>query len=163
MDDAENRRQYCLFPDFIKGMGSRNFPEMAKTFLSEQVKPLYKPANGQAPKMRVGYFYGGATDVVSSRVGLKFIDFLTKHGVEVVVPEQSCCGRGHLHERGPRNRADASRSNVKAFDERRLHRDRMRHVQLHPEGLPEVSPGQRRAAEENMRPSSIRSRILRNS
>ena len=37
-------------PDFIKGMGKRNFPELAKTFLSEQVLPVYKPANGLPPR-----------------------------------------------------------------------------------------------------------------
>ena len=43
--------------------------------------------------MRVGFFYGCATDLVYPDVGLKFIDFLTKQGVEVVVPDsQNCCG-----------------------------------------------------------------------
>jgi glycolate oxidase iron-sulfur subunit len=80
-------------PDFIKGMGKRNFPELAKTFLSEQVKPVYKPANGQVPKMRVGYFMGCATDFVFPEIGLKLIDFMTRQGIEIVVPEsQSCCG-----------------------------------------------------------------------
>ena len=65
-------------PDFIKGMGKRNFPELADTFLSEQVKPVYKPADGKTPRMRVGYFYGCATDVVFPDLGLKFIDFLTR-------------------------------------------------------------------------------------
>ena len=80
-------------PDFIKSMGNRNFPELAKTFLSERAKPVYRPANGQAPKMRVGFFIGCATDFVFPDVGMKFIDFLVKQGIEVVVPEtQSCCG-----------------------------------------------------------------------
>jgi glycolate oxidase iron-sulfur subunit len=80
-------------PDFIKSMGKRNFPELAKTFLSEQVRPIYKPANGQAPKMKVGFFMGCATDFVFPDLGFKLIDFLTKQGIEVLVPEtQSCCG-----------------------------------------------------------------------
>jgi glycolate oxidase iron-sulfur subunit len=80
-------------PDFIKSMGGRNFPSLAKTFLREQVKPVYKPANGQTPKMRVGLFMGCATDFVYPELGLKLIDFLIRHGVEVVVPEdQNCCG-----------------------------------------------------------------------
>jgi glycolate oxidase iron-sulfur subunit len=79
-------------PDFLKSMGRRNFPELAKTFLSERVAPVYKPSNNEAPKMRVGFFYGCATDVVFPDLGMKFIDFLTKRGVEVVVPEQNCCG-----------------------------------------------------------------------
>jgi glycolate oxidase iron-sulfur subunit len=103
-------------PDFIKGMGKRNFPELAKTFLSEQAKPLYKPANGQAPKMRVGYFYGCATDVVFPDLGLKFIDFLTKQGVEVVVPEQNCCGVA-VYAAGDLETARVmAEKNVKAFE-----------------------------------------------
>ncbi len=78
-------------PDFIKSMGKRNFPQLAKTFLSDQVKPVYKPEG--TPKMKVGYFMGCATDFVYPELGLKFIDFLVKQGIEVVVPEdQNCCG-----------------------------------------------------------------------
>ena len=43
--------------------------------------------------MRVAFFMGCATDFVYPDLGLKLIDFLTKHSVEVVVPEtQNCCG-----------------------------------------------------------------------
>ena len=104
-------------PDFIKGMGKRNFPEMAKTFLSEQVKPVYKPANGQAPKMRVGYFYGCATDVVYPDVGLKFIDFLTKQGVEVKVPEQNCCGAAIYTSGDLETGRMLAEKNIKAFED----------------------------------------------
>ncbi len=102
-------------PDFIKSMGARNFPELAKTFLRDQVKPVY-PAVGPA-KMRVGYFMGCATDFVYPELGLKLIDFLTKRGVEVVVPkEQNCCGAavyfGGDFETG-RRLAD---ENIKAFE-----------------------------------------------
>lgn len=80
-------------PDFIKSLGKRNFPELSKTFLRDQIKPVYKPANGKEPKMRVGFFMGCATDFVYPELGLKLIDFMTRHGVEVVVPEdQNCCG-----------------------------------------------------------------------
>jgi glycolate oxidase iron-sulfur subunit len=81
-------------PDFLKGLGQgRNIPAMAKTFLRDMVKPVYKPVNGEKPKMRVGFFMGCATDFVYPELGLKLIDFLTKRGIEVVVPEsQNCCG-----------------------------------------------------------------------
>ncbi len=81
-------------PDFLKALGQgRNIPEIAKTFLRDIVKPVYKPQDGKAPKMRVGFFMGCATDFVYPELGLKFIDFMTKRGIEVVVPqEQSCCG-----------------------------------------------------------------------
>ena len=99
-------------------MGKRNFPEMAKTFLHEQVKPLYKPANGQAPKMRVGFFYGCATDLAYPDVGLKFIDFLTKQGVEVVVPEsQNCCGVAVYTSGDLETGRMLADKNIKAFED----------------------------------------------
>ena len=135
-------------PDFIKGMGKRNFPELAKIFLSEQVKPLYKPANDKAPKMRVGYFYGCATDLAFPDIGLKFIDFLTKQGVEVVVPEQNCCGVA-VYAAGDLETARVmAEKNIKAFEDVDYIVTACGHVQLHPEGLPEVSPGQRGTAKE---------------
>ncbi len=81
-------------PDFIKALGAgRNIPALAPVFFHDQVKPLYKPQNGQKPKMKVGFFMGCATDFVYPDLGFKLIDFLIKRGVEVVVPEnQNCCG-----------------------------------------------------------------------
>jgi glycolate oxidase iron-sulfur subunit len=81
-------------PDFLKGLGrGRNIPAIAKVFLRDQVKRVYKPQDGKEPKMRVGFFIGCATDFIYPELGLKLIDFLTKRGVEVVVPEeQNCCG-----------------------------------------------------------------------
>jgi glycolate oxidase iron-sulfur subunit len=81
-------------PDFLKALGQgRNIPELAKVFLRDRVKRVNKPQNGQEPKMKVGFFMGCATDFVYPELGLKLIDFLTKRGIEVIVPEeQSCCG-----------------------------------------------------------------------
>jgi glycolate oxidase iron-sulfur subunit len=77
-------------PDFIKSLGGRNFPALAKTFLRDQVKPVYTP---DKPIMKVGLFMGCAIDFVYPEIGLKLIDFLTRHNVEVVVPkDQNCCG-----------------------------------------------------------------------
>ena len=80
-------------PDFLKGLGQgRNIPELADKFLRDQVKRVNKAQNGPA-KMKVGFFSGCAMDFVYPQLGLKIIDVLTKHGCEVVVPEeQSCCG-----------------------------------------------------------------------
>ena len=79
-------------PDFLKALGhKRNIPTLAKTFLRDRVKPLYKPEG--TPKMKVGFFMGCATDFIYPDLGFKLIDFLTRHGVEVVVPNtQNCCG-----------------------------------------------------------------------
>jgi glycolate oxidase iron-sulfur subunit len=81
-------------PDFLKALGQgRNIPALADKFLREIVKPVYKPQNNEKPTMKVGFFMGCATDFVYPELGLKLIDFLTKRGIEVVVPEsQSCCG-----------------------------------------------------------------------
>lgn len=81
-------------PDFLKALGQgRNIPTLADKFLREMVKPVYKPHNGEKPKMKVGFFMGCAVDFIYPELGLKLIDFLTERGIEVVVPEaQSCCG-----------------------------------------------------------------------
>ncbi|MEN6616514.1 MAG: (Fe-S)-binding protein [Syntrophorhabdus sp.] len=80
-------------PDFVKGLGKRNFPSLSSKFLRDQVKPVYKPQNGEKPKFKVGFFTGCAMDFVYPELGLKIIDFLTRHGCEVIVPEeQNCCG-----------------------------------------------------------------------
>jgi glycolate oxidase iron-sulfur subunit len=104
-------------PDFIKSMGKRNFPEFAKTFLSEQVRPIYKPVDGQASKMKVGFFMGCATDFVYPALGLKLIDFMTKHGCEVVVPEtQSCCGAAIYTSGDFKTGRMLADQNIKAFE-----------------------------------------------
>ncbi|HVN98256.1 MAG TPA: (Fe-S)-binding protein [Syntrophorhabdaceae bacterium] len=79
-------------PDFLKALGhKRNIPHLAKKFLRDQVKPVYKPK--ETPKMKVGFFMGCATDFIYPELGFKLIDVLTKHGVEVRIPEaQNCCG-----------------------------------------------------------------------
>ena len=81
-------------PDFLKALGKgRNIPEIAKVFLRDQVKRVNKPQDGKPAKMKVGFFSGCAIDFIYPGLGLKIIDVLTKHGVEVVVPEeQNCCG-----------------------------------------------------------------------
>jgi glycolate oxidase iron-sulfur subunit len=105
-------------PDFIKSMGKRNFPELAKKFLSEQVRPVYKPTNGQKPKMRVGFFMGCTTDFVYPEVGLKLIDLLTNQGIEVVVPEsQSCCGIAILASGEFETARMLADQNAKAFED----------------------------------------------
>jgi glycolate oxidase iron-sulfur subunit len=80
-------------PDFVKALGAgRNIPGVAKTFLRDQVAPVYPSKNGKAA-LKVGLFMGCATDFIYPELGLKLIDFLTSRDIEVVVPkEQNCCG-----------------------------------------------------------------------
>ncbi|MCX8022300.1 MAG: (Fe-S)-binding protein [Syntrophorhabdaceae bacterium] len=106
-------------PDFLKALGKgRNIPSLAKTFLRDMVKPVYKPQNGETPKMRVGFFMGCATDFVYPELGLKLIDFLTKRGVEVVVPEaQNCCGAAIYFSGDFETGRYLANANIKAFDD----------------------------------------------
>lgn len=109
-------------PDFLKALGKgRNIPTLAKTFLRDQIKPLYKPTNGDKPKMRVGFFMGCATDFIYPELGLKLIDFLTRHGVEVVVPkEQNCCGAAIYFSGDFETGRLLADKNIKAFNDPKI-------------------------------------------
>jgi glycolate oxidase iron-sulfur subunit len=104
-------------PDFLKALGQgRNIPALADTFLRDLVKPVYKLQNGQAAKMKVGFFMGCATDFVYPELGMKIIDFLTKRGIEVVVPEsQNCCGAAIYFSGDFETGRMLAEDNVKAF------------------------------------------------
>lgn len=105
-------------PDFLKGLGQgRNIPEIAKVFLRDMVKKVNKPQDGKAPKMRVGFFMGCATDFIYPELGLKLIDFLTKRGIEVVIPEeQSCCGAAIYFSGDFETGRMLAEQNIKAFE-----------------------------------------------
>lgn len=104
-------------PDFLKALGQgRNIPALADKFLRDIVKPVYKPQNGQAAKMKVGFFMGCAMDFVYPELGLKIIDFLTKKGIEVVVPEsQNCCGAAIYFSGDFETGRMLAEKNIKAF------------------------------------------------
>jgi glycolate oxidase iron-sulfur subunit len=104
-------------PDFMKALGQgRHIPAIAKVFLRDQVKEVNKPQTGEQPKMRVGYFMGCATDFIYPEIGLKLIDFLTKRGIEVVVPkEQNCCGAAIYFSGDMETGRMLAADNIKAF------------------------------------------------
>ncbi len=79
---------------FLSALGKgRHIPQIAPKFLRQMVPVVNKPPAGVDTKMRIGYFTGCMTDFVFPEVGKKIINFLTKNGVEVVMPkEQGCCG-----------------------------------------------------------------------
>ena len=103
---------------FLSALGKgRHIPSIAPKFLRQMVPVINKPSDGIKTKIRVGYFSGCMTEFVFSHVGKHTIDFLTKNGVEIILPKgQGCCGApvylgaGDL-ETG-KKMADA---NVKAF------------------------------------------------
>jgi len=104
---------------FLSALGKgRNIPQIAPKFLRQMVPVVNVPPDGVKTKMRVGYFSGCMTDFVLPELGKHIIDFLTRNGVEVVVPrEQGCCGAPVFLGAGDfetgRKMADA---NVKAFE-----------------------------------------------
>ena len=103
-------------PDFVKALGKRNIPAIADTFLRDKVKEINKTADGKAPKMKVGFFMGCATDFVYPQLGEKLIDFLTHHGCEVIVPkDQSCCGAAIYFSGDFETGRMLADTNVKAF------------------------------------------------
>ena len=92
MPKTEGTIRHLAF--FLAALGrGRHIPSIAPKFLRQIVPVVNKPPAGVETKMRVGYFMGCMTDFVFVDVGKHIIDFLTRHGVEVVVPkEQGCCG-----------------------------------------------------------------------
>ena len=103
---------------FLSALGKgRHIPQIAPRFLRQMVPVVNKPMVADETGIRVGYFTGCMTDFVFPEVGKKIINFLTRHGVEVVVPlEQGCCGAPVFLGAGDlatgRKLAD---TNVKAF------------------------------------------------
>jgi glycolate oxidase iron-sulfur subunit len=103
---------------FLSALGKgRHIPQIAPRFLRQMVPVVNKPTVADDTGIRVGYFTGCMTDFVFPEVGKKVINFLTRHGVEVVVPrEQGCCGAPVFLGAGDlatgRKMAD---TNVKAF------------------------------------------------
>ncbi len=79
---------------FLSALGKgRRIPEIAPRFLKQMVPAVNKPPAHLKTKMRVGYFTGCATNFIFPDLGRKIVNFLTKNGVEVLVPkEQGCCG-----------------------------------------------------------------------
>jgi glycolate oxidase iron-sulfur subunit len=81
-------------PLFLSGLGkNRSLPQIAPRFLRQSVPVVNRPPENTAVKLKAGYMTGCLTDYVFPELGKKVIAFLTRNGVEVVVPrEQGCCG-----------------------------------------------------------------------
>jgi glycolate oxidase iron-sulfur subunit len=104
---------------FLSALGKgRQIPQIAPRFLRQIVPVVNRPPAGVETRMKVGYFTGCMTDFVFPDLGEHIVDFLTRNGVEVVVPkEQGCCGAPAFLGAGDfdtgRKLAD---TNVKAFE-----------------------------------------------
>jgi glycolate oxidase iron-sulfur subunit len=77
---------------FLNNKG-RRIPQVAPKFLRQLVPVVNSPPPSVPTKFRVGYMTGCITDYVYPELGKKVIAFLTRNGVEVIVPRgQGCCG-----------------------------------------------------------------------
>jgi glycolate oxidase iron-sulfur subunit len=105
-------------PLFLAGLGKgRHIPQVASKFLRQSLPVINRPPQGTAVKLKAGYMTGCMTDFVFPELGKKIVNFLTRQGVEVVIPrEQGCCGAPVFMGAGDfetgRKMADA---NVSAF------------------------------------------------
>jgi len=103
---------------FLSALGKgRHIPQIAPKFLRQLIPEVNKPPEGVKTTCTVGYFTGCMTDFVFPETGKKIVNFLTKNGVEVIVPRgQGCCGAPVFLGAGDfdtgRKMAD---SNVRAF------------------------------------------------
>jgi glycolate oxidase iron-sulfur subunit len=79
---------------FLSALGrGRHIPQIAPRFLRQSVSEINRPPQGVETKYTTGYFTGCMTDFVFPELGTKIISFLTRNGVEVIVPRgQGCCG-----------------------------------------------------------------------
>lgn len=81
--------------------GTRHFPSIASSFLSDRVSEINPPdPNSDKKDYRVAYFSGCATEFMFPHVGESLIRLLQRSGVEVIFPKnQGCCGTA-VHANG---------------------------------------------------------------
>ena len=104
-------------PDFMAALSKgRQIPSIAPKFL-RRLLPEVNKAKGKAV-MRVGYFSGCMNEFATPQLGVKTVEFLNRHGVEVVMPRaQGCCGAAIFLGAGDFDTAmKLADSNVKAFE-----------------------------------------------
>ncbi|HAA90221.1 MAG: Putative glycolate oxidase iron-sulfur subunit GlcF [Thermoanaerobacterales bacterium 50_218] len=99
-----------LFGDLAKKESL--LPEMAKVPFRNQVPRLLPVSR---PQKRVAYFTGCLTNFVFPDIGYAVINVLRNNGVEVVIPEQWCCGIPALASGDEETAVDLARKNVKVF------------------------------------------------
>lgn len=79
---------------FLSALGKgRHIPQIAPKFLRQSIPEVNRPPEDVKATCTVGYFTGCMTDFVFPELGKKIVKFLTRNGVEVIVPRgQGCCG-----------------------------------------------------------------------
>ena len=98
-----------IFPVGLHAESGRHHPASAELHVRAQQRktdPVHRAEVSEQPGwrsnqaaarvktvMRVGYFPGCMNEFVLPHLGIKTVDFLARHGVEVVMPaKQGCCG-----------------------------------------------------------------------
>ncbi|HAF17285.1 MAG: (Fe-S)-binding protein [Thermacetogeniaceae bacterium] len=89
-------------------------PEMAKVPFRAQVPKLISVSN---PQMRVAYYTGCVTNYVFPQTGHAVLEILRNHSLEVVIPEQWCCGILALASGDEGSTVELAKKNIKAFQE----------------------------------------------
>jgi glycolate oxidase iron-sulfur subunit len=81
-------------PSLMSGLTNRKqIPAIAPKFLRQMMDEVTRPPAGIKANLRVGFFPGCMNEFATPHIAKKTVDFLTRHGVEVVMPkEQTCCG-----------------------------------------------------------------------
>ncbi len=93
-DAGASQQPVRHFPSFLsKVTGNRNIPSLGKTFLSEILPEVTKPAGKQDRHLRVAFFTGCSMEFVLPRAGMAIVELLSRIGLEVICPkDQGCCG-----------------------------------------------------------------------
>lgn len=105
-------------PVFLSALGrGRQIPEIAPTFLRDELPEVISPPRGVKTTMKVAFFAGCATDYIFPDVGKKTIDFLISQGVEVSFPKgQGCCGMPVFGSGGFEIAREMADRNVSVFE-----------------------------------------------
>ncbi len=99
------------------GLGDKEklIPKMNRIPFSKQV-PKILPVKGK-PQLRVGYYTGCLTNYVFEDTGHAMIEVLNKNSMEVVIPEQWCCGLPALASGDQESALALACKNIDAFKE----------------------------------------------
>lgn len=89
-------------------------PSMAKIPFRKQVPEILTTSN---PRLRVGYFTGCLTNYMFEETGHAVLEVLKNHPVDVVIPEQWCCGVPALASGDEQTAVELAQKNIKAFQE----------------------------------------------
>jgi glycolate dehydrogenase iron-sulfur subunit len=94
----------------------RQIPSLSKTFFRDLIPETTTPANGIKTIGGVALFAGCGMEYLYPMIGVRMVQFLAGHGVEVHFPkDQSCCGIP-VHARGDLATAEKmARQNADAF------------------------------------------------